>query len=211
MSAIQDREYVIKNRGSFQPTELGIVVNDLMSQYFADIIDIEFTAHMEDELDEIAQKNKGWVEVVQEFYTPFEKSLDNAFQLAEKVALPEELIDETCPECGKPLAVKTGRFGKFLACSGYPECKFTKSFQKKVGVKCPQCGGEIIERRSKKKRTFYGCSNYPNCNFAVNSRPLPQPCPKCGAMMTEYRGKQAKCTKCEYRGRVAEMKEGVGV
>ena len=145
--------------------------------------------------------------MVKDFYKPFEKSLDNAFQLAEKVELPQELIDEACPHCGKPLTVKTGRFGKFLACSGYPECKFTKSYQKKVGVKCPQCGGELIERRSKKKRTFYGCSNYPKCNFAVNTRPLPQPCPNCGAMMTEYRGKQGKCTKCDYKGKISGVKE----
>jgi len=210
LSAIQQREYVIKDRGNLQPTELGMVVNDLVSKYFSDIVDIEFTARMEDELDEIAQKNKGWVDVVQDFYTPFEKSLDNAFQVAERVELPEELTEETCPECGKPLAVKMGRFGKFLACSGYPECKFTKSFQKKIGVECPQCGGEIIERLNKKKRTFYGCSNYPNCKFAINYRPLPEPCPKCGAMLTEYRGKQAKCTKCSYRGRLPEVKTTVG-
>ena len=210
LSAIQEREYVIKDRGSLQPTELGMVVNDLVSKYFSDIVDIEFTARMEDELDEIAQKNKGWVDVVQDFYTPFEKSLDNAFQLAERVKLPDELTEETCPECGKPLAVKMGRFGKFLACSGYPECKFTKSFQKKIGVECPQCGGEIIERLNKKKRTFYGCSNYPNCKFAINYKPLPEPCPKCGAMLTEYRGKQAKCTKCEYRGRLPGPRATVG-
>ncbi len=211
MSAIQHREYVTKTRGVFQPTELGFVVNDLVSEYFADIVDIEFTAHMEDELDEVAQKNKGWVEVVQDFYTPFEKSLDNAFERAEKVKLPDELTEETCPECEKPLAVKVGRFGKFLACTGYPDCKFTKSFQKKVGVQCPQCGGDLVEKISKKKRTFYGCSNYPNCSFAVNRKPLPEPCPKCGGMMTEYRGRQAQCTKCEYKGRVRGVETSVGV
>jgi len=204
LSTIQEREYVTKTNGSFQPTELGFVVNDLLCRYFADIVDIEFTARMEDELDEIANKKRDWVGVVRDFYTPFEKDLQNASQLMEKVKLADELTEETCPECGKPLAIKTGRYGKFLACSGYPECKYTKSFQVKTGAKCPECGSELIQKVSKKKRTFYGCSNYPNCRFATNSKPLPQSCPKCGSLLTVYRGKQAKCTKCEYKGKLPE-------
>jgi len=204
LSIIQERDYVTKATGSFQPTELGFVVNDLLNQHFADIVDIKFTANMESELDDIVKNNRDWVSVVRDFYAPFEKDLQNAFQLAEKVKIPDELTEETCPECGKPLAIKMGRFGKFLACSGYPECKYTKSFQLKIGVKCPQCGGEIIERMSKKKRTFYGCSHYPDCKFISNFRPLPQPCPKCGGLLTVYMGKGAKCTKCEYRGKLAD-------
>ncbi len=204
LSTIQERDYVNKVKGSFQPTELGFVVNDLLCQYFSDIVDIEFTARMEDELDEIANEKRDWVSVVQDFYTPFEKSLENASQLMEKVKLADELTEEVCPECDKPMVVKHGRFGKFLACSGYPECKYTKSIQIKIGVKCPECGSELIQRLNKKKRTFYGCSNYPNCQFAINSRPLPQPCPKCGGLVTTYRGKWAKCTKCEYKGKLPE-------
>ena len=204
LSTIQERDYVSKVKGSFQPTELGTVVNDLLNQYFADIIDIKFTARMEDELDEIVGEKREWVNVVQDFYTPLEKDLQKAFQLAEKVKLADELTGETCPQCGKPIVIKVGRFGKFLACSGYPECKYTSSFQVKIGVNCPQCGSELIERKSKKKRTFYGCSNYPNCQFAINFRPLPQPCPKCGSLLTEYRQKWAKCTKCEYKGKLEQ-------
>ncbi|HUV75142.1 MAG TPA: type I DNA topoisomerase [Dehalococcoidales bacterium] len=204
LSTIQEREYVTKDRGSFQPTELGIVVNDLLSQYFADIVDINFTARMEGELDGIVSENKDWVSVIQNFYIPFDKDLQHATQLAEKVQLAVELVEETCPKCGKPLAIKVGRFGKFLACSGYPECKFTKSFQVKIGVNCPQCGSELVERMSKKKRIFYGCSNYPNCQFATNFRPLPQPCPKCGALLTQYGKKWAKCTKCDYKGKIQQ-------
>jgi len=202
LSTIQEREYVTKAKGSFQPTELGFVVNDLMCQYFSDIVDIEFTARMEDELDEIANEKRDWVHVVQDFYTPFEKSLENAAQLMDKVKLADELTEEVCPECGKPMVVKLGRYGKFIACSGYPECKYTKSFQVKLGVKCPECGSELVQKVSKKKRTFYGCSNYPNCQFATNSKPLPQPCPKCGGLLTIYRIKWAKCTKCEYKGKL---------
>ncbi len=204
LSTIQERGYVIKANGSFQPTELGFVVNDLLSQYFSNIVDIEFTARMEEELDEVANKNRDWVGVVQDFYIPFEESLQNASLLMEKVKLADELTEEICPDCGKPLAIKMGRYGKFLACSGYPECKYTKSYQIKLGVKCPECGNELIKRLSKKKRTFYGCSNYPNCQFASYLRPLPQPCPKCGSLLTQYRTNLAKCTKCSYRGKLQQ-------
>jgi DNA topoisomerase-1 len=201
ISTIQERGYVTKAEGKFQPTELGFVVDSQLRRYFSDIVDIEFTAHMEDELDKVANESKDWVTVVQDFYTPFDQSLQNAAQLMERVKL-EEQTDEICPECGKPLVIKFGRFGKFIACSGYPECKYTKPFLVKVGVKCPQCGGEIVERRSKKKRTFYGCSNYPNCKFFLNTRPLAQPCPQCGGLLTVYRKNLAKCTKCEYKGKI---------
>jgi len=204
LSTIQERGYVTSTRGSFQPTELGIVVNDLLSQYFPDIINIEFTARMETELDEIANENRDWVQVIQDFYTPFEKDLQSATQLMDKVKLADEVTEEICPQCGKPMVIKSGRYGKFLACSGYPECKSTKSFQIKIGVKCPECGSELIQRLSKKKRIFYGCSNYPNCRFAINFRPLPQPCPKCGGLLTQYRKTWAKCTKCEYKGKIEE-------
>ncbi len=209
LSTIQERDYVKKTKGAFQPTELGIVVNDLLNQYFPDIVNVKFTAQMEDELDDIARDNRDWVGVIRDFYVPFDKSLQNASQLMEKVKLKDELTDETCPKCGKPLAIKMGRFGKFLACTGYPECKYTKSFQVKTGAKCPECGEELIQKVSKKKRTFYGCSNYPKCDFATSFKPLPQPCPQCGGLMTEYRGKQAKCVKCSYRGKLEEAKVAV--
>jgi DNA topoisomerase-1 len=204
LSTIQERGYVTKDRGRFQPTELGLVVNDLLVKHFPDIVDIKFTANMEEELDEIANESRDWAGVVQDFYTPFEKSLQSASLLMEKVKLAEELTGEICPECGQPLVIKMGRYGKFVACSGYPECKYTKPYQVKIGVKCPQCGGELLERMSKKKRIFYGCSNYPDCQFATNFRPLPQPCPNCGGLLTLYREKWAKCSKCEYKGKLEE-------
>ncbi len=242
LSTIQDREYVAKTKGIFQPTELGFVVNDLLVEYFSDIVDIEFTARLEDNLDEVANKNRDWVDVVQDFYTPFEKDLQNAHERMEKVKLADEQTGESCPQCGKPIVIKTGRYGKFLACSGYPECKYTKHYQVKIGVKCPQCGkpiviktgrygkflacsgypeckhsapfrvkigvkcpqcgNELVKRLSKKKRTFYGCSNYPDCKFVTFYQPLPQPCPKCGGLLTVFGKDRAKCTKCEYRGKL---------
>ncbi|MCJ7744425.1 MAG: type I DNA topoisomerase, partial [Dehalococcoidales bacterium] len=163
ISTIQEREYVTRVSGVFKPTELGVIVNDLLGQYFPDIVDIQFTARMENALDEIADEKRAWVGVVQDFYAPFQYSLEKATEQMARVKLPDQVVEETCPKCSKPLVVKTGRFGKFLACSGYPECKFTKSFQIRLGVKCPECGSEMVEKVNKKKRTFYGCSNYPNC------------------------------------------------
>jgi DNA topoisomerase-1 len=206
ISTIQEREYVTKVKGSFQATELGIAVNDLLIQYFPDIINIKFTAVMEDELDDIANKERDWPSVVQDFYTPFDKDLQKAVKLAERVKLEDEKTGEACPKCGKPLVIKTGRFGKFIACSGYPECKYTQSYQVKIGVNCPKCGKEIVQRVSKRKRIFYGCSGYPDCDFITYLKPLPQPCPKCGGLLTQYRGRLAKCTSCEYKGKVEETR-----
>jgi DNA topoisomerase-1 len=205
ISTIQEREYVTKAKGIFQPTELGVAVNDFLVQYFPDIISIKFTADMENELDDIASKERRWPSVIQDFYTPFDKDLKKALETAEKVKIEDEKTGEACPKCGKPLVIKTGRFGKFVACSGFPECKYTQSFQVKLGVKCPDCGGEIIQRVSKKKRTFYGCGNYPKCKFITSFKPLPQPCPQCKGLLTQH-GKQAWCTKCEYKGKVEEAK-----
>ncbi len=206
ISTIQDREYVNKVKGIFQPTELGFATNDLLVQHFPDIINIKFTADMENELDDIASQEREWPDVIQDFYTPFEKDLEKAVQTAEKVKLADELTGEACPKCGKPLVVKTGRFGKFIACSGYPECKHTQSFQVKLEAKCPKCGKEIVQRISKKRRTFYGCSGYPDCDFITNFKPLTKPCPQCGSLLTQH-GKQAWCFKCEYKGKVEEEKE----
>ena len=203
ISTIQDREYVDKAKGVFQPTELGMAVNDLLVRHFPDIINVKFTADMESELDDIAGKEREWSSVVQDFYTPFDKDLQKALQTAEKVKLADEETGDACPECGKPLIVKTGRFGKFIACSGYPECKYTQSYQIKTGAKCPKCGKEIVKRISKKKRTFYGCSGYPDCDFITNFQPLSQSCPRCGGLLTQH-GKQAWCSKCDYKGKIPQ-------
>lgn len=203
IATIQERGYVNKLKGYFQPTELGITVNDLLSQHFPDIVDVQFTARMEDKLDRIADQKQDWVHVIKDFYTPFEKTLESATEKIEKVQQPVETTNETCPKCGKPMVIKVGRFGKFMACSGYPECKTTKSLQVKTGVKCPDCGGDLLERTSKKNRIFYGCSNYPKCKFATSFRPIPRPCPSCGGLLALH-GKTVKCLKCNYSGKLEE-------
>jgi DNA topoisomerase-1 len=203
ISTIQEREYVTKVKGVFLPTDLGFATNDLLVQHFPDIINIKFTAGMEDELDDIASSERQWPSVIQDFYAPFDKDLQKALKTAAKVKLEDEKTGDPCPKCGKPLVVKTGRFGKFIACSGYPACKYTQSYQVKIGAKCPKCGKEIVQRVSKKKRTFYGCSGYPDCDFVTSFRPLPQPCPRCGGLLTQH-GRSAWCTKCNYKGRIPE-------
>jgi DNA topoisomerase-1 len=203
ISTIQDRGYVEKDKGVFRPTELGMVTNDLLVQHFPDIINIQFTADMEEELDDIANNERQWPNVIQDFYVPFEKDYEKAVQTAEKVKLADEPTGEMCPQCGKPLLIKTGRFGKFIACSGYPECKYTQSFQVKVGAKCPECGRELIQRINKRRRTFYGCTGYPECKFLTNFKPLPKPCPQCGSLLTQH-GKQAWCIKCSYKEKLEE-------
>lgn len=203
ISTIQERGYVEKEKGIFKPTELGMVTNDLLVLHFPDIINVQFTATMEEELDDIANNERQWPSVIQDFYTPFEKDYEKAVQTAEKVKLADEPTGEACPQCGKPLLIKMGRFGKFIACSGYPQCKYTQSFQVKVGAKCPECGKDLIQRLNKRRRTFYGCTGYPECKFLTNFKPLSQPCPKCNGLLTQH-GKQAWCIKCDYKEKIEE-------
>ncbi len=167
ISTIQDRQYVTREEKKLVPTELGNSVTDFLVQYFPDILDLPFTAKMEADLDAIANGDIEWVPVVREFYTPFEKDLTAAYDKAEKVKVAEEVIDEKCPQCQNPLVVRMGRFGKFIACSTFPACKYTRQFSEKIDMKCPRCGGDIVIKKTRRGKTFYGCSNYPTCTFAA--------------------------------------------
>jgi DNA topoisomerase-1 len=242
MSTIQDRGYVKKDGRALKPQELGFVVADLMSEHFKDIVDIGFTARMEDELDDVASGDRPWPPVVREFYDPLVKDLEAAgdaprveeatAETCEKCGRPmikrwgrfgqflacsgfpeckntrpldgeeqeQQQTDETCQECGSPMVVKRGRFGQFLACSRYPECKGSRPLLKKVGVACPKDGGEIVEKRSKRGRTFYSCANYPDCDFTSWSRPLAEPCPSCRGLVVAAGRGTAKCTQCGWKG-----------
>lgn len=172
ISTIQDRQYVEKADKKLVPTNLGLAVNDFLMANFTNIMDYQFTAGMEDNLDAVANGEKKWVPVIREFYTPFEEQLKKVADTAERVKIETEVSDELCPEHNVPLVVRIGRFGKFLACSKFPECKFTKSFQQKINVKCPKCGtGDVILRRTKNKKSFYGCNRYPDCDFASWTKP----------------------------------------
>jgi DNA topoisomerase-1 len=206
ISTIQERGYVYKENGKLCPDEIGLVVNDILTQHFPKIVDLDFTAQLEEELDEIARGEKRWVPVLKDFYAPFEETLNQAAERIEKVKIAKP-TEEICPDCGRPMVLKTGRFGKFLACTGYPDCKKTMSFVVKTGVPCPLCGKELIERTTKKRRIFYGCSGYPQCKFAVNRKPVPQPCPQCGKMMIVYREGWVKCTACQYKNKLDELEK----
>jgi DNA topoisomerase-1 len=207
LSTIQDRGYIYKESGKFRPDEIGIIVNDLLADNFPGIVDLSFTAQMEDSLDEIARGKKEWVSVLKGFYSPFEEKLQQASENLKRINT-DKATDEVCINCGKPMVIKSGRFGKFLACTGYPDCKTTKPLLIKIGISCPECGkgdrGELVERISKKKRRFYGCSRYPECKFTIRQKPVPQPCPKCSKLMVNYRRGQVKCTGCEYKGDLDE-------
>lgn len=171
LSTIQDRYYVEKREKKFFPTELGITVNKFLMKYFPDIFDYEFTAEMENNLDSIATGEMKWKPIIESFYEPFAKKLEKVEEEAEKIKIEAEVTDRDCPDCGKKLVIKFGKFGKFLACSGFPDCKHTESFEQKVDAICPDCGGEIVMRKTRKGRPFYGCKNWPNCKFASWTKP----------------------------------------
>jgi len=198
ISTIQARNYVEKNKERrFEPTEIGTTVNQILVDHFPDIVDIKFTAKMEKELDEIAEGNENWKTILRDFYTPFNENLEKKYDAVEKKKEEPILTDEICPKCGKTLAIKTGRFGKFLACTGYPECKHTKNIKdekKDTGILCPECNqANIVQKKTKKGKIFYGCPNWPDCNFALWDKPTGEKCPKCGSLMVQ-KGKNPKCS-----------------
>lgn len=170
ISTIQERQYVVREEKKLKPTELGFLVNDFLVKYFPNIIDIPFTATMEDGLDAIAAGEREWVPLIAEFYTPFAKDIEKSFTEAENVKVPVETIDEKCPECGNQLVLRVGRYGKFVACSTFPNCKYTRQFAQKIDMKCPSCGGDIVIKKTHRGKMFYGCSNYPKCTFAAWKR-----------------------------------------
>jgi DNA topoisomerase-1 len=184
ISTIQDRGYVEQEQRRFVPSQLGWIVNEVMNKHFPDIVDIGFTADMERKLDDIEEGRRSWTEFLHSFYGDFKTTLGKAEAEMERVQKPVEELDEQCPECGRNLIIRSGRFGPFISCSGFPECRYGRSVVNKTGALCPQCGGDIVERKTRqKKRIFYGCNNYPTCNFAIWERPVPDLCPKCGGLM----------------------------
>ena len=200
LSTIQTRGYVQLIDRRFQPTELGVVVNDLLVEHFGDIIEVGFTARMEENLDRIASGEREWVPVMRRFYDRFENQLEVAKVEMKKIELKPEPAGIDCEKCGSPMVIKTGRYGKFIACSNYPNCRNTKPYVVKVGVDCPRCGGDLIERKTRKGRVFYGCANYPECDFASWEKPVAEPCPECGGLMTEAGKNSIKCSKCGTTG-----------
>ncbi len=184
ISTIQERRYIEKEGRSLKPTELGVIVNNLMKQKFSDIVDVEFTADLENKLDDIENGGKQWKKLLRDFYTPFEQTIEEADKSIERVELPVKESDVACEKCGRMMVYKDGRFGPFLACPGYPECRNTKPVVKYIDTPCPKCGKRIVEKRSAKTRkTFYGCEGYPECDFVSWDMPIAEKCETCGSMM----------------------------
>lgn len=203
LDTIQKRGYVALDNKRFVPTELGEIVHELMVDFFPDIIDVEFTAKMEQDLDNIEDGKVGWVQIIDEFYNEFETHLKKAEKEMQEVEIKDEPAGEDCENCGSPMVFKMGRYGKFMACSNFPDCRNTKPIIKEIGVTCPSCKeGTIVERKSKKKRLFYGCSRFPACDFISWDKPLPRSCPKCDGLLVEKKlkkGVQVQCVSCDYK------------
>ncbi len=203
VGTLTERKYVTRQKKSLVPTELGFLVTGLMEDYFKEIVDVNFTAEMEDKLDDVELNEVQWKTVIRDFYGPFEKELEAADAAIEKVKVEDQPTGETCELCGRPMVLKSGRFGEFIACSGYPECRNTKPVVRSIDVKCPKCGKDIVARRSKKGRVFYGCSGYPECDQSYWYKPVNKKCPKCGALLVEKKTKTTSlaCSNadCDYK------------
>ena len=206
ISTIINRGYVTREQKRLIPTELGKIVNELMSEHFPEIVDIAFTAGMEEELDEVEEGKLDWHSVIREFYGPFSESLERAEENIEKVAIEDQVSDVPCDKCGAMMVYKMSRFGKFLGCPNFPECRNTLPLLKNIGVACPKCGGALLERVSKKGRKFYGCERYPECDFVSWDLPVAERCPVCGSFMVFKRGAKGArfhiCTNETCRHRV---------
>ncbi len=197
ISTIQQRGYVLREEKRLVPTDIGVQVNDLMVEYFSDIVDLKFTARMEEDLDMIASGQAEWVEVMHEFYHPFAEDLKRAQAEMPVTKSGPEPIGRQCPDDGGELVIRYGRFGKFISCANFPNCRYTEPWLEKIGVYCPKDHGDLVEKKTRKGRTFYGCANYPNCDFTSWKRPLKQPCPKCNGLLVYANKREAQCTNCQ--------------
>ena len=196
ISTILARGYVMREKKQLFPTELGIMITNMMEEYFADIVDIAFTAGMEEQLDEVEEGKLDWRKVLSDFYGPFEKTLENAEAKIEKVEIKDEVSDVPCDKCGAMMVYKLGRYGRFLACPNFPDCRNTKAIQIEIDAPCPKCGGKLLQKTSRKGRKFYGCERYPECDFVSWEMPVREKCPKCGSYMTLSRTKKGDFYVC---------------
>ena len=201
ISTLLSREYIVREKKNLIPTELGFIVNNILSDYFKQIVDVDFTADMERKLDDIEEGSESWTKVVAEFFAPLKIAIDKAEKEVSKVVIEDKVSDVPCDKCGRMMVIKHGRYGDFLACPGYPECKNAKPIVEELEAPCPKCGGKILVRKSRKGKKFFGCSNYPNCDFVSWNEPLKEKCNKCGSYMvlkfSKTKGKYAQCSNTE--------------
>lgn len=211
INTILKRYYVVLEKRAFAPTELGVLVTELLEEYFKDILNKEFTAKMEERLDEVEEGKEDWKQLIANFYEGFEKELKVAEEEMKNIEIKDEVTDVICEKCGRNMVIKMGKYGKFLACPGFPECSNAKPLVVDLGIDCPKCDGKVVERRSKKGRVFYGCSNYPECDFVSWDKPTKEKCPKCNTFMVEKRNKGTQkevCTnpECGFEKELSEEK-----
>jgi DNA topoisomerase-1 len=197
LSTLQQRGYVVRDNKRLNTTETGFLVNDLITEHFPNIVDVNFTAHMEADLDRIAAGDADWVNIIGAFYSPFSVQVQQAEEKMPEMKTGPEPVGRPCPECGHDLVIRWGRYGKFISCSNFPDCRYTEAWLEKIGVRCPKDGGEIVERKTRKGRVFYGCANYPNCDFTTWKRPLAVACPACGGVLVQADKRHAQCLQCE--------------
>ncbi|MFA6941546.1 MAG: type I DNA topoisomerase [Clostridiaceae bacterium] len=211
ISTILDRKYIERDKKTLKPTELGGIVNNIVSEYFKQIVDMEFTASMEDKLDYIEEGKDSWTEVVKTFYEPLKESIEIAEKEVSKITIEDKVTDIKCDKCGRFMVIKEGRFGRFLACPGYPECKNTKPIVEELNVPCPKCGGKVLVKRSKKGKKFFGCSNYPDCDFVSWYEPTETKCPVCGTYMykkyNKTKGEYLECSNESCKNKIYQGEE----
>ena len=208
VGTLRERKYIKVEKKSLVPTDLGFTVTKMMEEYFKEIVDVNFTADMEDKLDDVEIKDVQWKQIIRDFYKDFEKELSYADENIEKIEVEDEMTDEICEKCGRNMVKKRGRFGEFLACSGYPECKNTRPIVKQTGVSCPVCGKAIVERKGKRGKTFYGCSGYPDCTQIYWYKPVNKKCPKCGELLVERKTKTKEYLECS--NKECDHREDIG-
>lgn len=208
VDTVQRRGYVVRRGKNLYPTDLGMVVIDLLKEFFPDVINVEFTAELEEKLDRVEEGNVDWVAVLEEFYRPFQKEIERAEEEIGRLKLEEEVTDEICEQCGRNMVIKMGRYGKFLACPGFPECRNARPILEETGHECPKCGGRVVIRRTRKGKVFYGCDGYPKCDFVSWDPPIDEKCPRCGTFLVEKTAKKSKTVycpnpECDYKERKA--------
>lgn len=213
ISTLLGRNYVIREKKNLIPTELGDIVNNIVSEYFKQIVDVDFTAAMERKLDNVEEGSENWTKIVEEFFTPLKIAIDKAEKEISKVVIEDKVSDVKCEKCGRMMVIKRGRFGEFLACPGYPECKNAKPIVEEIDVPCPECGKKIVAKKSKKGKKFFGCSGYPECKFVSWYEPVKEKCPKCDSYMvlkySKSKGKYIQCSsnECDYKEEIQEEKD----
>jgi DNA topoisomerase-1 len=206
LGTLQQRGYVAREDRRLFPTETGLIVTDLLIEHFPNIVNVDFTAHMEADLDRIASGDESWVEIVREFYGPFAEQVARAQEEMPEVKVEFQSVGRACPKCDHDLVIRWGRYGKFISCSNFPECRYTEPWLEKTGVVCPKDGGDIVERKTRKGRLFYGCSNYPECDFNSWKRPLSISCPNCSGLLVATNKTSSQCTQCEERYSIDQLK-----